>query len=59
MDKVMENGFVELSAIELNDVEGGIGFLAACAAVAGVCAAVGGCYKAGTAIGKFIYNVRH
>ena len=42
----------ELSSEELDSVAGGIGLLA----VAGVFTAT---YKAGTAIGKFAYNIRH
>ncbi len=57
MENVMNYGFVELSANETEDIDGGIGFLAACAAVTAVCAAVGGCYKVGTGIGKFIRNI--
>ncbi|MDO5018153.1 MAG: Blp family class II bacteriocin [Lagierella massiliensis] len=48
-----------LDSKELELVEGGIGFLAACAAVAGVGAALSVCYKAGVAVGKAIYNYKN
>lgn len=57
MEMTKNGAFVELSDNEMMNVDGGITFLTACAAVAGVCAAVAGCYKAGAAIGKFIKNL--
>lgn len=61
MENVMTktNGFAELSAQELEMVDGGIGPAAFAAAIAAVGAAVGTCYKAGVAVGKFAYNVTH
>lgn len=56
ISKNMDNG--EISEADLEDVAGG-GILAVAAGIAGVCAAISGCYKVGTGIGKFIYNVTH
>lgn len=51
----------ELSADELGDVAGGGGLtvLAVAAGVYGVTKAIESCYKVGTAVGKFIYNLGH
>lgn len=57
VSKAMDSG--EMSEEALDNVSGGIGFLAACAAVAGVGAAVGACYKGGKAIGQAIYYLTH
>lgn len=57
VSKSMDVG--EVSEEALDNVSGGISFLAACAAVAGVGAAVSVCYKGGKAIGQAIYYLTH
>ena len=61
MENVMLNSnFADLSFDEMNETDGGaIGIIAACKAIAAVGTALGVCYQAGVAVGKFIYNVTH
>lgn len=56
ISKNMDTG--EISEEDLENVAGG-GILAVAAGIAGVCAAISGCYKVGTGIGKFIYYISH
>lgn len=49
----------EVSEEALDEVAGGIGFLAACAAIAGAGAALSFLYKGGKAIGQAIYYMGH
>ena len=49
----------ELSENDLVEVAGGIGILAAAAAVAAVGGALGVCYKGGTKIGQALYYMTH
>ena len=58
MEMSLNKNFEEISQDEIMDIDGGIGVLAAAAAVAGVCAAGYGCYQIGVAVGKFVKNVR-
>ena len=54
MEVSLNINFEEMTQNEIMDIDGGIGLLAAAAAVAGVCAAGHGCYQIGVAVGKFV-----
>lgn len=48
----------ELSDDELDTVVGGIGLLAVAAGITAVCGVFGAAYAVGTAIGRFVRNIR-
>lgn len=54
MEMVMTNGFAELSANEMFDVDGGIAWAAIGAGVVKGCAAVGGLVGGGAVVGGVI-----
>ncbi len=50
---------VEMNTSDMKNIEGGVWWQIAGAAVAGGLAIIGGAYQAGQAVGEAIYNATH